>query len=326
MTGVNMKIKLKDDGVKVIQEILTTQFNQFGPFSKDGDQSDVLVAIRAMETGGEMKSSKVKKEHLSNIIKALIAHQNWAEKFDQTNEADVTEQIGNENGSEINNVEDDQDEEIEDDQSDQIGEKSEPAKNIKQERKFLQNVCKFYRAGKCIYGMSGKNRDKRGNICPYEHPEICKKYKMFEDKEKGCQIKDCNKMHVKHCKYYNTCKDYKDNDNCRFYHPKKKQKLQVKGNNQTSFQPKEENRYLQENKRKFECNNCVSSENKDFLGQKYPSQISSWVWENQSQAHQYKQPFTGPEKMQEQNKLNQMKGILTNMEMLVHQVKSTMLC
>jgi hypothetical protein len=198
MTGVKMKIKLNDDGVKVIQEILTTQFNQFGPFSKDGDQSDVLVAIRAMETGGEMKSNKVKKEHLSNIIKALIAHQNWAEKFDQTNEADVTEQIGNENGSEINNVEDDQDEEIEDDQSDQIGEKSEPAKNIKQERKILQNVCKFYRAGKCIYGMSGKSRDKRGNICPYEHPEICKKYKMFEDKEKGCQIDDCNKMHVKH--------------------------------------------------------------------------------------------------------------------------------
>ena len=149
---------------------------------------------------------------------------------------------------------------------------------------------------------------------------------MFEDKEKGCQIKDCNKMHVKHCKYYNTCKDYKDNDNCRFYHPKKKQKLQVKGNNQTSFQPKEENRYLQENKRKFECNNCVSSENKDFLGQKYPSQISSWVWENQSQAHQYKQPFTGPEKMQEQNKLNQMKGMLKSMEMLFHQAKSTMLC
>ena len=153
---------------------------------------------------------------------------------------------------------------------------------------------------------------------------------MFEDKEKGCQIIDCNKMHVKHCKYYNTCKDYKaghnDNNNCRFYHPKKKQKLQVKGNNQTSFQPKEENRYLQENKRKFECNNCVSSENKDFLGQKYPSQISSWVWENQSQAHQYKQPFTGPEKMQEQNKLNQMKGMLKSMEMLFHQAKSTMLC
>jgi hypothetical protein len=267
-------------------------------------------------------SSKLNKEHLNNIVKAFLMHLRLAEKVE------IKDDQSNSIQSEINGMA--EEEVIEDDQSDKIGEKSEPAKNIKQERKILQNVCKFYRAGKCIYGMSGKSRDKRGNICPYEHPEICKKYKMFEDKEKGCQIKDCNKMHVKHCKYYNTCKDYKaghnDNNNCRFYHPKKKQKLQVKGNNQTSFQPKEENRYLQENKRKFECNNCVSSENKDFLGQKYPSQISSWVWENQSQAHQYKQPFTGPEKMQEQNKLNQMKGMLKSMEMLFHQAKSTMLC
>ena len=315
MSG-GIRIKIGDDKFETLNDIFTNQ-KEFGPFVKGSDPNDLKLALMMMSKGTEV-SSKLNKEHLNNIVKAFLMHLRLAEKVE------IKDDQSNSIQSEINGMA--EEEVIEDDQSDKIGEKSEPAKNIKPERKFLQNVCKFYRARKCIYGMSGKNRDKRGNICPYEHPEICKKYKMFEDTEKGCQSNDCNKMHVKHCKYYNTCKDYKDNDNCRFYHPKKKQKLQVKGNNQTSFQPKEENRYLQENKRKFECNNCVSSENKDFLGQKYPSQISSWVWENQSQAHQYKQPFTGPEKMQEQNKLNQMKGILKNMEMLFHQAKSTMLC
>jgi hypothetical protein len=319
MSG-GIRIKIGDDKFETLNDIFTNQ-KEFGPFVKGSDPNDLKLALMMMSKGTEV-SSKLNKEHLNNIVKAFLMHLRLAEKVEIKDDQSKSIQ------SEINGMA--EEEVIEDDQSDKTGEKSEPAKNIKQERKILQNVCKFYRAGKCIYGMSGKNRDKRGNICPYEHPEICKKYKMFEDKEKGCQIKDCNKMHVKHCKYYNTCKDYKaghnDNNNCRFYHPKKKQKLQVKGNNQTSFQPKEENRYLQENKRKFECNNCASSENKDFLGQKYPSQISSWVWENQSQAHQYKQPFTGPEKMQEQNKLNQMKGMLKSMEMLFHQAKSTMLC
>ena len=309
-------LKIGDDAFETLNDIFTNQ-KEFGPFVKGSDPNDLKVALMMMSKGTEV-SSKLNKEHLNNIAKAFLMHLRLAEKVQ------IEDDQSNSIQSEIKEMA--EEDVIENNQSDKTGEKSEPAKNIKQEKKNLQNVCKFYRAGKCIYGMSGKNRDKRGNICPYEHPEICKKYKMFEDKEKGCQSNDCNKMHVKHCKYYNTCKDYKDNDNCRFYHPKKKQKLQVKGNNQTSFQPKEENRYLQENKRKFECNNCVSSENKDFLGQKYPSQISSWVWENQSQAHQYKQPFTGPEKMQEQNKLNQMKGILKNMEMLFHQANSTMLC
>jgi hypothetical protein len=321
MSG-GIRIKIGDDKFETLNDIFTNQ-REFGPFVKGSDPNDLKLALMMMSKGTEV-SSKLNKEHLNNIVKAFLMHLRLAEKV----EVEIEDDQSNSIQPEIKEMAEEN--VIEDNQSDKSGEKSEPAKNIKQEKKNLQNVCNFYRAGKCIYGMSGKNRDKRGNICPYEHPEICKKYKMFEDTEKGCQSNDCNKMHVKHCKYYNKCKDYKaghnDNNNCRFYHPKKKQKLQVKGNNQTSFQPKEENRYLQENKRKFECNNCVSSENKDFLGQKYPSQISSWVWENQSQAHQYKQPFTGPEKMQEQNKLNQMKGMLKSMEMLFHQAKSTMLC
>ena len=96
------------------------------------------------------------------------------------------------NDEKVENVEEDKDEVIE---GDQISEKSKTA-DVKYERKNLQNVCKFYRSGKCIHGMSGKSHDKRGNICPFDHPEICKKYKLYENTEKVCQNKDCNKRHV----------------------------------------------------------------------------------------------------------------------------------
>ena len=299
-------------------------------FSKETDQSDIMSGLsdlwKAMEKGGELKSSKVQKDHLFSFIKAVAIHQGWAEEFVQQTEDDEIE--------EVNDCDDDQEDEIDDThEKDQNGKRSESVKkplNVNNERKDLHsNVCQFYRSAKCIYGMTGKTKDKRGNICQHDHPPICMKFKLFENhREKGCQDIDCDKMHVKHCKYFNTCKDYKaghnDKDNCRFYHPKKKQKIQVKGNIQTSFQPKEENRYLQENK----SNHYGISEKRNFLGQHCPSQVSSWVWENQSQnqsqAYQYKQPFSGPENMQEQNK-KEMKDIFTNMEKLFNHAKSIML-
>ena len=45
---------------------------QLNPFSKDADQRCVMFALRAMEKGGEMKSNKVNKDHLSTIIKVII--------------------------------------------------------------------------------------------------------------------------------------------------------------------------------------------------------------------------------------------------------------
>ena len=35
ITGVNMKMKLTEEGVKALHEILTSKLDQFDPFSKD---------------------------------------------------------------------------------------------------------------------------------------------------------------------------------------------------------------------------------------------------------------------------------------------------
>ena len=322
MSGVNlkMKFKLNETGNKSIHEILDSQFKNVGPFSKETDQSDIMSGLsdlwKAMEKGGELKSSKVQKDHLFSFIKAVAIHQGWAEEFVQ--------QTGDDEIEEANDCDDNQEDEIDDThEKDQNGKRSESVKktlNVNIERKDLHsNVCKFYRSAKCIYGMDGKTKDKRGNTCQYDHPTICKKFKMFEkNPEKGCQEKECDKMHVKFCKWYQDCKN---KENCKFYHPKRKQTKLMKSNNQHSFQPRDGSRPLQKNKRIYECNNCdTGSEKMNFLGQHYLSQVSSRVWENQSQAYQYKQPFSSQENMQEQNK-KEMRGILTNIEKLFNQAK-----
>ena len=76
---------------------------------------------------------------------------------------------------------------------------------------------------------------------------------------------------------------------------KRKQTKPMKSNNQPSFQSRDGSRP----ERRYECNNYDSSEKKKhFLGQRYPPQVTSRVWENQDQ--QYKQTFPGPENIREQ--------------------------
>ena len=327
---MSVRIKISEDGYKALNEVFSIQ-KEFGPFVKGSDSNDLMLALKLMENGKENGSSKFTKPMLFNIIKALLIQQKWADKVEGEIE-NVEDEPNTEESSEIdeNDVHENEEVKNEIDRKDREN-KVQNEEKSKTEKKLLnvKHVCNFYRSAKCIYGMTGKTKDKRGNICQHDHPPICMKFKLFENhREKGCQDIDCDKMHVKHCKYFNTCKDYKaghnDKDNCRFYHPKKKQKFQVKGNIQTSFQPKEENRYLQENK----SNHYGISEKRNFLGQHCPSQVSSWVWENQSQnqsqAYQYKQPFSGPENMQEQNK-KEMKDLFTNMEKLFNHAKSIML-
>ena len=109
---------------------------------------------------------------------------------------------------------------MQDNENDQNGKGSEKTLNVNNERKNLHsNVCKFYRSAKCKYGRTGKTKDYRGNTCQYEHPPICQEFKKFEKTEKGCQEKECVKMHYNFCKWYNYCKD---KENCKSYHPKKK--------------------------------------------------------------------------------------------------------
>ena len=318
MSGVNlkMKFKLKETGTKSIQEILNSQLSNVGPFSKEADQSDIMSGLsdlwKAMEKGVELKSTKVQKGHLFSFVKAVAIHQGWVEEIVQSSEDDKI--------VEVNDSDEDQESEIDDDENDQKNERSKSVEkplNVNIERKNLDsNVCKFYRLAKCKYGMTGKNKDKRGNICQYDHPPICHEYRKFEkNPEKGCREKECDKMHYNFCKWYRDCKDM---DNCKFYHPKRKQKKPMKSNNQPSFQHRDGSRPT----RKYECNNCDSSEKTNFLGQHYPPKVMSWVWENQnqSQARQYKQPFTGPGNMQEQK----MRDLFTNMEKMYNEAKSIM--
>ena len=81
MSGVNlkMKFKLSEAGNKSIHEILNSQFNNVGPFSKEADQSDIMSGLsdlwKAMEKGVELKSTKVQKEHLFSFVKAVAIHQ-----------------------------------------------------------------------------------------------------------------------------------------------------------------------------------------------------------------------------------------------------------
>ena len=265
-----------------------------------------------MEKGVELKSTKVQKEHLVSFVKAVVIHQGWVEE--------IVQPTGDDETGEVNDSDEDQENEMDDVENDQKSERSKSVEkpfNVNIEKKNLHsNVCKFYRSAKCKYGMTGKTEDKRGNICQYDHPPICQEFRKFEkNPEKGCQEKECDKMHYNFCKWYHDCKDM---DNCKFYHPKRKQRKPMKSNNQPSFQHRDGSRPT----RRYECNNCDSSEKTNFLGQHYPPKVMSWVWENQnqSQARQYKQPFTGPGNMQEQK----MRDLFTNMEKMYNEAKSIM--
>merc|ERR1712051_325252 len=262
MAGVNLKkFKLNETGNKSVKEILNSQFKNVGPFSKESDQSNIMSGLsdlwKAMEKGVELKSTKVHKEHLVSFVKAVAIHQGWVEEIDQPTGDDETGEV---NDDEVNDSDEDQKSETDDDENDQKIEKSksvEKALNVNSVRKNLQsNVCKFYRSAKCRYGMTGKNKDKRGNICQYDHPPICQEFRKFErNPEKGCQEKECDKLHYNFCKWYHDCKDM---DNCKFYHPKGKLTKPMKSNNQPSFQDGSRP------KRAYECNNCDSSEKKNF--------------------------------------------------------------
>ena len=309
MSGVNvkMKFKLNDAGNKSVHEILISQVKNVGPFSKEEDQSDIMSGLsdmwKAMEKGVELKSTKVQKGHLFSFVKAVAIHQGWVEEIVQSSE---DEEI-----VEVNDSDEDQENESDDVEKDKKSEKSKSVKkplNVNIERKNLHsNVCKFYRSAKCKYGITGKDKDKKGNICQYEHPPICHEYRKFEkNPEKGCQEKECDKLHYNFCKLYRDCKDM---DNCRFYHPKRKQKKPM-----PSFQSRDGNRP----KREYERSSWESSEKMNFLGQRYPPQVTSRVWENQ--VHQYQHPFPGPENIREER----MRDLLTNMEKLFHQAKSIM--
>ena len=91
------RIKIGVDQFETLNGIFTDQ-NEFGPFVK-GDQNDLKAVLMLLSKGTEEKSNKVNKEHLFNIIKALLMQLKLAEKVEdeeiQTN-ANQSEEDGDE--------------------------------------------------------------------------------------------------------------------------------------------------------------------------------------------------------------------------------------
>ena len=72
-----------------------------------------------------------------------------------------------------------------------------------------KDVCKFYKNGKCRFGKSGKKPDQQGKVCSFSHPQTCKTFEIYGNKEGGCKNKNCANLHLNLCKIFmrhNSCK------------------------------------------------------------------------------------------------------------------------
>ena len=209
------RIKIGVDQFETLNGIFTEQ-NEFGPFVK-GDQNNLKAVLMMMSNGTEDKA-KVNKEHLFNIIKALLVQQKLAEKVEN-------EEIQTNANQSKENV----------DEKDEIKSPSEDKnEKDKNENDNKDKVCYFFRTKSCKHGKSGKVPDKSGNQeCSYNHPKsVCMKFKSYGDTDKGCQDNQCKKLHVVHCRHFISGKcDL--GKKCKFFHQKNLQKKpQEKKNNQ----------------------------------------------------------------------------------------------
>ena len=120
------RIKIGVDQFETLNGIFTEQ-NEFGPFVK-GDQNNLKAVLMMMSNGTEDKA-KVNKEHLFNIIKALLVQQKLAEKVEnekiQTNANQSKENV---------------------DEKDEIKSPSEAKdEKVKNENDNKDKVCYFFR-------------------------------------------------------------------------------------------------------------------------------------------------------------------------------------
>ena len=286
------KIKIGVDQFETLNGIFTEHI-EFGPFVK-GDQNDLKAVLMMMSKGTEEKSNKVNKEHLFNIIKALLVQQKLAEKV-EIDEIQTNANQSEENGDENN------------DEKVKIGNDNKDLKD---------KVCYFFRTKTCKHGKSGDVPDKSGNQrCSYNHPKaVCMKFKNYGDTDKGCQDNQCKKMHVVHCKHFMSGKcDH--GKKCKFFHQKNLQKKpQEKKNNQHWGTKSKSNEKSSENIIQRAPKNAQKSENIDFLCQNNPQQMAcgncsyrtnSHFCPQQKQVHQCSQ-----NQDQIQNNPNQIKEVL----------------
>jgi hypothetical protein len=137
-------------------------------------QNDLKAVFMMMSKGTEDKSTKVNKEHLFNIIKALLMQLKLAEKVEvedvqkNTNQSkeNVDEKDENKSPSEVKNEKD---------------------KGENDNKDLKDKVCYFFRTKTCKHGKSGKVPDKSGNQeCSFNHPKsVCMKFKNYGDTDLG---------------------------------------------------------------------------------------------------------------------------------------------
>ena len=300
------RIKIGVDELETLNDIFTIQ-NEFGPFVK-GDPNDLKAVLMMMSKGTEEKSTKVNKEHLFNIIKALLMQLKLAEK----SEVEVEDVQNNTNQSKEN-----VDEKDENKSPSEV--KNEKDKGENDNKDLKDKVCYFFRTKTCKHGKSGKE-------CSYNHPKsVCMNFKNYGDTDKGCQDNQCKKMHVVHCKHFMSGKcDH--GKKCKFFHQKNLQKKpQEKKNNQHWGTKSKSNEKSSENIIQRAPKNAQKSENIDFLCQNNPHQMAcgncscrtnSHFCPQQKQVHQCSQ---NQNQDQNQNNPNQIMEVFSKIVDLIKQ-------
>ena len=261
-----------------------------------------------MSKGTEGTSTKVNKEHLFNMIKALLMQLKLAEKV----EVEVEDVQKNTNQSNEN-----VDEKDENKSPSEV--KNEKDKGENDNKDLKDKVCYFFRTKTCKHGKSGKE-------CSYNHPKsVCMKFKNYGDTDKGCQDNQCKKMHVVHCKHFISGKCALGKK-CKFFHQKNLQKKpQEKKNNQHWGTKSKSNEKSSENIIQRAPKNAQKSENIDFLCQNNPQQMAcgncscrtnSHFCPQQKQVHQCSQ---NQNQDQNQNNPNQFKEVFSKLMDLIKQ-------
>ena len=149
--GMLTIMRLNKEGYDILKQELT---KQEGPFSRT---NNVMLALDLLEKGEDLSSGMVTKNHLINIIKVLCTQLQWTEEKEEQNTN--TEEALSQNNDKI-------EEDTTNTQNTGISKKS-------------QEICKFYKSGKCQYGRTGKKLDKSGKMCAFSHPIICKKFENY---------------------------------------------------------------------------------------------------------------------------------------------------
>ena len=310
------RIKIGVDEFETLNDIFTKQ-NEFGPFVKGTDPNDLKAVLKMMEYGTEGTSNKVNKEHLFNIIKALLTHLRLAEKVEIEDVQTNAKQSENKKEDEENVIENSSEDK-------NTKEKTTEVKTENDNKDLNDKVSYFFRTKTCKHGKSGKMPDKNGNQrCSYNHPKsVCMKFKNYGDTDKGCQDNQCKKMHVVHCRHFMSGKCDLDKK-CKFFHQKNLQKKpQEKKNNQHRGNKSNEKSSENKNKDKIQRapkNDHSKPESTDFLWKTNPHQmacgscrIDSHFCPQQKQVHQCSQD-------QIQNNPNQFKEVFSKIMNLIQQ-------